>query len=157
MACKPARSDIYEEVVNAELVKNLIARADTTFPVQSDAANRLTNPLWVQGLKVIYRDKNEHSILWYDEQNKLTGLLEYNNGVLKDSIMFYPNGQRMFTLLMDKNGKASGPARYYHPDGRVSASGSFEKGKKTGIWREFKTDGRLEITREYDKYGNSKR
>jgi hypothetical protein len=149
--CQPARSDIYEEVVNKELLNNLIAKADSTYPIEADSIGLLNNPLWVKGQKLFFSTPGKFSILWFDEQDRLSGLMEYENNQLKDSILFHANGQRMFSILIDKNGKASGPARYYYPDGRVSADGRFEDGEKRGIWRSFKTDGRLEETRDLDK------
>ena len=156
-ACQPARSDVYEEMVNATLLQNLINRADSVEILLADSQSVASNPVWIAGKKLFMDGGNTITTIWYDEQDRPTGLVEYVNNRLKDSIMFYPNGQRMFTFLFDKEGRISGPARYYYPDGRVREDGRFEKGIQTGIWREFSAEGKLITTHEYDRYGQKKR
>jgi hypothetical protein len=157
LACQPAKSDVFVEMVNAELLKKLVAGADSVEPVQPDSSRMQQLPLWVKGERLLFSATAKNTVLWYDEQGNLTGMLEYEKGKLKDSIAFHPNGQRMFTLIIDKDGFASGPARYYYPDGRVKEDGRFTKGVKTGVWREFNTDGRLIESREFDRYGKPSR
>lgn len=157
VACKPATSEINEEVVSQELVKNLIAGADSVFDLPFDSGRLGLQPFWVKGQRLVFKATSKSTVLYYDEQGRLSGMLEFENEKLKDSIAFFPNGQRMFTLIIDKDGKASGPARFYHPDGRVREDGRFTKGIKTGIWREFNTEGRLLFSREFDRYGNPSR
>jgi hypothetical protein len=157
VACQPATSDIHEEVVSQELVTNLIAGADSVVDLSYDSLRLGLQPFWVKGKRLFFKATSKSTILYYDEQGKLSGMLEFENEKLKDSIAFFPNGQRMFNLIIDNDGKASGPARYYHPDGRVREDGRFTKGIKTGIWREFNTEGRLLYTREFDRYGNPSR
>lgn len=157
--CKPAKSGIFVEMVSAELVKNLLAKADSVvqLPAGSLKPDSLRPMVWVRGERLIFSVESKSTVLWYDEQGNLTGMLEYEKDKLKDSIAFYPNGQRMFTLIIDKDGVASGPARYYYPDGRVREDGRFTKGIKTGVWREFNPEGKLETSREYDRYGKPSR
>lgn len=157
--CQPARSEIFVEMVNPELVKNLVSQADSIaeIPAGSFKMDSSRPLLWVRGERLIFSSEAKSTVLWYDEQGKLSGLLEYENNKLKDSIAFYPNGQRMFTLIIDKDGLASGPARFYYPDGRVREDGRFTGGIKTGVWREFNPDGRLVTSREYDRYGKPSR
>jgi len=157
VACKPATSEINVEVVNQELVKNLIAGADSVSDLPVDTGRLGLQPFWVKGQRLVFKANSRSTVLYYDEQGKLSGMLEFENEKLKDSIAFFPNGQRMFTLIIDKDGKASGPARFYYPDGRVREDGRFTKGIKSGIWREFNTEGRLLFSREYDRYGNPSR
>ncbi|HSK13074.1 MAG TPA: hypothetical protein VK907_07640 [Phnomibacter sp.] len=157
LACKPARSDIYMETVNAVLLNNLVAKADSVVDMVADSGMLAANPMLVTGKVLFSKQDTKTSRLWFDEQNRPAALIEFEKGTLKDSMLFYPNGQRMFTLLFDRDGKPSGPARYYHADGRVRLDGRFENGVQTGIWREFDEDGRLLVTHEYDRYGMKKR
>jgi hypothetical protein len=155
--CNPATSDINEEVVNPELVKNLLNKADTVYDM-AVAPERLANqPFWVKARRLEFNASSKSTVLYFDEQGNLTGMLEFEKQQLKDSISFFPNGQRMFTLIIDKDGKASGPARFYHPNGRVREDGRFTNGIKTGIWREFNEEGRLLVSREFDRYGKPSR
>ena len=156
-ACQPATSDIFEEVVNPELVKSLIKSADTVYNLPVDTLQMRVQPFWVKGQRLVFVNPSKSTVLYYDEQGNLSGMLEFENEKLKDSIAFYPNGQRMFTFIIDKERKASGPARYYHPDGRVREDGRLTKGIKTGIWREFNAEGRLLKTTEFDRYGKPSR
>ncbi len=151
IACQPATSDKFEEVVNPELVKSLVAKADTVTELPFDPVRSLGQPFWVKGQRLVFNATGASTVLFYDEQGKLSGMLEYEKNKLKDSLAFFPNGQRMFTLIIDQEGKASGPARFYYPDGRVREDGRFTKNEKTGIWREFNPEGRLVTTRDYDK------
>jgi hypothetical protein len=157
LACEPATSDINEEVVNQELVKKLIAGADSVYDLPTDSGRLAYQPFWVKGQKLVFTATSRSSVLYYDEQGRLSGMLEYEKEKLKDSIAFFPNGQRMFTLIIDKEGKASGPARFYYPDGRVREDGRFTGGIKTGVWREFNAEGRLLKSREFDRYGKPTR
>ncbi len=157
IACGPKRSEVIEEVVNPSLVQTLIKSADSTIEIKPDSLSFMKNPLLVRGLKLLYKNKNATTTLWFDEKDQLMGMLEYENEVMQDSILFYPNGQRMINLTINKNGYPEGTARYFYPDGRVKMDGKFENGIQTGIWREFSPDGRLLITREYDRYGKAKR
>lgn len=156
LGCQPAVSDIFVEKLNPELVSRLIAGASGQTALSPDTLLP-ANPFWVRGLRLHFTDSTKSTILWYDEQDRVTGLVEYKNGVVTDSVMFFQNGQRVFSLLFNKEGKLVGPARYYYEDGRVREDGRFENGKKTGIWRHFLPDGRLENTHEYDRYGNQLR
>lgn len=156
-SCKPATSDIFEEAVNLELVKNLIKSADSVYDLPVDTLQKRVQPFWIKGQRLIFNNPPKSTILYYDEQGNLSGMLEFEKEKLKDSIAFYPNGQRMFTLIIDKEGKASGPARYYHPDGRVREDGRFTNGIKTGIWREFNAEGRLLKSTEFDRNGKPSR
>lgn len=156
-ACQPSRSDVFVEVVNPSLVQQLVRKADTVIGLVPDTALATTQPFWVRGQRLPISAAAKESVLWFDEMDRLTGLLEFSEGRLTDSIAFYPNGQRMFTLIINKTGKPEGPARYYYPDGRVKLDGRFSDGIQTGIWREFAPDGRLIIAHEYDRYGNQKR
>ncbi len=156
ISCKPSRSGVFVETVNAELVSQLIAKAkDTAW--MSPITNEKTPGIWVKGLKLTFETPGNTTLIWYDEQDRVTGLVEYKNNVLQDSIHFFSNGQRMFTFLFNKEGKPSGPARFFYEDGRVREDGRFENGIKTGVWRTFKPDGLLEMVNEYDRYGQPKR
>jgi hypothetical protein len=156
--CQPARSDVFEERFSPQLVEELLAKADSNILlVKADSFFTTPPPMWVTGQILTFSETQKSSALWFDEQGRLTGLVETNGKITTDSVAFYPNGQRIFTILLDKDGKPSGPARYYYPDGRVKEDGRFEKGIKTGIWRIFRTDGRLDYTEEFDKYGNKTR
>ncbi len=155
-ACQPARSDIFVEIVNPELTNRLISASASQTELSPDSL-QTNNPLWIKGVKLGFKDAAKSTTLWYDEQNRVTGMIVYQNGLIKDSIEFFQNGQRVFTLLFNASGKPSGPARFYYEDGRVRADGRYQDGNKTGIWREFKPDGRLEQTHEYDRYGNPER
>ena len=154
--CQPARSDIFVEMVSPELTTRLISASATQTKLSPDSL-KTNNLLWIKGVKLGFSDSAKSTTLWYDEQNQVTGMIEYQNGLIKDSIEFFPNGQRVFTLLFNASGKPSGSASFYYDDGRVRADGRYEEGYKTGIWREFKPDGKLEQTHEYDRYGNLKR
>jgi hypothetical protein len=154
--CKPARSDIFVEKVNPELVNRLISTSANQSELLPDSIYN-PNPLWVRGLLLNFQDSTKSTILWYDEQNRITGMVEYQNGKVKDSLVFFQNGQRMFSLLFNSSGKTSGLARFYYEDGRVREDGRYEDGFRTGIWRQFNPDGKLEETHEYDRYGNLKR
>lgn len=157
-ACEPARSDIFEERVSPQLVEQLLAKADSNILlVKADSFFTTPPPMWVTGQILSFRETQKTSTLWFDEQGRLTGLVETIGKKTTDSVAFYPNGQRIFSILLDKDGKPSGPARYYYPDGRVKEDGRFEKGIKTGIWRVFRPDGRLDFTEEYDRYGAKRR
>jgi hypothetical protein len=158
LGCQPARSDLFEERISPQLVEQLTSKADTVvFILPGDSLFINNPPIWVKGQQLTFREKGHTSTLWFDEQDRLTGLVEVSGNRTTDSIAFYPNGQRIFTILLDKDGNPSGPARYYYPDGRVKEDGRFEKGIKTGIWRIFRPDGRLENTEEYDRYGNQRK
>lgn len=155
--CKPSRSDVFVETVNEALLKQLLQNADSVKPITADSLTRKANPLFITGHLIFSQGGKVVTKIWYDEQGKTTGFMEYEQNKLKDSITFYPNGQRMMTLFFNSNGKPEGPARFYYPDGRVKLDGRYEKGIQTGIWREFAPDGRLIIAHEYDRYGNKKR
>ncbi len=155
-SCKPARSDIFVEQVNPELVSRLVASSVSQSNFLPDSG-QTKNPLWVRGLKLQFSDSLKTTMLWYDEQDRITGLIEYQNRRVMDSVEFFQNGQRMFSLLFNSNGKPSGPARFFYEDGRVREDGRFEDGKRNGIWRQFDPSGKLIETHEYDRYGNLKR
>ena len=156
ISCQPAKSDIYVETVNLELVLQLIKKAHDSSWISADSIKG-TPPVWVSGLRLQFENPADETFIWYDEQKRVTGLVEIKNNVVKDSIQFFLNGQRMFSLLFNNAGKPSGPARYYYEDGRVREDGRFENGIKTGVWRQFRPDGTLEMANEFDRYGNPKR
>lgn len=156
VACSPATSDVYVETVNPELVNRLIAQANDTTGITSGAGEKAP-PFWVSGIKLSFDNPLDVTYIWYDEQKRVTGLVEYQQGILKDSIQFFPNGQRIFSFLFNNHGKISGPARYFYDNGRVREEGRFENGIKTGIWRLFRPDGTLDMVNEYDRYGKAKR
>jgi antitoxin component YwqK of YwqJK toxin-antitoxin module len=156
ISCQPARSDVFVEKVNPELANKLIEGSfrQTELSPQSLRSNY---PLWIKGLKLDFKDSTKTTHLWYDEQSRITGMVEYKNGLVTDSIEFFQNGQRMFSMLFNAAGKPSGPARFYYENGRVREDGRFEDGRKAGIWRQFNPEGKLEKTNEYDRFGNPKR
>jgi hypothetical protein len=156
ISCQPAKSDIYIETVNAALVDQMIKKATDTIWVSPDSSMEVP-PVWVNGLKLSFSEPGTLTYIWYDEQQRITGLVEYQQNILKDSIQFFPNGQRMFSFLFNKKGRTSGPARFYYDDGRVREDGRFENGIKTGVWRSFKPDGKLAMVNEFDRFGNPKR
>lgn len=157
LSCGPNRSDVNVEVVNAALVENLKKSADSMYAIEPDSLFMESQPLFVKGVVLLNNRINKTTRLWFDEQDRLTGMTEYSKGVLTDSFLFHPNGQRLLNVTINKQGQPEGPAAYYYSDGRVRLDGRFEKGIQTGIWREFAPDGRLLVTHEYDRYGNKKR
>jgi hypothetical protein len=158
IACEPARSDVYPETIDDKIVAKLKQSADSIVPLLLDSISLSNNPFWVKGECLYFGSAQKTTRLWYDEQGRITGLVEYRGDKLIDSVQFFSNGQRSFTLPLDTlTGLLNGPARYYHPDGRVRQDGRFEKGIKTGIWREFDENGKLETTHEFKANGEKKR
>ena len=157
ISCGPNRSDVNVEVVNSILVENLKKAADSVYNIVPDSLLMEKQPFFVKGEVLVNQRVNQTTQLWFDEHDRIRGMIEYTNGILKDSILFHPNGQRLLSMIINKQGKPEGPAAYYYPNGRVRLDGRFEKGIQTGIWREFAPDGRLQITHEYDRYGEKKR
>lgn len=158
IACEPAKSDIYTETVDDQMVANLKQGADSIKTISLDPNSLSSTPFWIKGESLYYGKENKTIRLWYDEQDRISGLVEYRGERLIDSIQFFSNGQRAFTLPLDTlTGLLNGPVRFYHPDGRVRQDGRFEKGIKTGIWREFNEKGKLQTTHEFGSDGVQKR
>lgn len=158
IACEPARSDFHPETIDDQIVARLKQSADSILPLASDPGSLATTPFWVKGECLYFGKEQKTTRLWYDEQGRITGLVEYRGEKLLDSVQFFSNGQRIFSLPLDTlTGQLNGPARYYHPDGRVRQDGRFEKGIKTGIWREFDENGKLQTTHEFKADGTQKR
>lgn len=156
-SCGPNRSEVNVEVVNSTLVENLKKAADSTYIIVPDSLLMEKQPFFVKGEVLINSRINQTTQLWFDEQNRIMGMMEYTNDILIDSILFHTNGQRLLSIIINKQGQPEGPAAFYYSDGRVRLDGRFEKGIQTGIWREFAPDGRLLMTHEYDRYGIKKR
>jgi hypothetical protein len=155
-ACGPAKSEIQVETVNPALVTQLINQASDSVWIARDSLQNIP-PIWVNGLMLQFDESGKKATIWYDEQNRVAGLVEYRQNVLTDSIQFFPNGQRIFRFLFNKDGKPSGPAKFFYEDGRIREDGRFENGIKTGVWRRFRPDGTLDMVNEFDRYGEPKR
>ena len=131
IACEPARSDVYSETIDDQIVAKLKKSADSIIPLVSDPISLSNTPSWVKGECLYFGSAQKTTRLWYDEQGRITGFVEFHYDKMIDSVQFFSNGQRTFTRPLDTvTGLLNGPARYYHPDGRVRQDGRFEKGIK---------------------------